>query len=163
MACSLYCNWLLRHGTFCAGDRTGVWEQGSGTLTVTLQQTLKPVTSTVRLSFVLRQPAAAQDARVPKAIMIGMLPQDLSGSVLGGSGVAAVASFSVHESGRVEGEENQLTFRFAANVPIMQGVELTLTGLAGRLEACAGVTTVAALGSASPAIVITISREYELY
>jgi len=127
-----------------AGDRAGVWEQSSGTLKVILQQTLKPATSTVRLTFLLRQPAAPQDARVPKAVMIGMLPQDLSGSVLGASGVAAVAGFSVHESGRVVGEENQLTFRFVANVPIMQGVELTLTGLAGRLEACEGVTTVAA-------------------
>jgi hypothetical protein len=125
----------LQH--LCAGERGGTWQQDTGTLKVALQQTLVPTTGSVTLKFVLRNAAAAQTTSpVPKIGMVGVIPQALDGSVLGAGGLALITSVVVEESGRVVKQENTLTFRVKSNVPLMQGIFLTVSGLAGRLEAC---------------------------
>jgi len=50
----------------------------------------------------------------------------------------------VEESGNVVKQENTLTFRFKANVPIMQDAIIIISGLTGRQEACANEGIVAA-------------------
>ena len=63
---------------------------------------------------------------------------------MGATGVAAVTSAVVEESGRVVGQTNVLTFRLTSNVPLVKDVELSISGLAGRAEACKDETTVVA-------------------
>lgn len=121
----------------------GTWVQETGTLKVTLKQTLLPHTGKVTLSFVLRNAAAAQTViPEPKIGMVGVIPQRFDGSVLGAAGVAVLTSVIVEESGRVEAEENQLTFRLTSNIPLMQGVALTISHIVGRNEACQDQATV---------------------
>ena len=84
-----------------------------------LQQTLLPKQGQVTFVFVLRNAATAQAARpMPKVGIFGVLPQELTGAVLGATGVAAVTSAVVEESGRVVGQTNVLTFRLTSNVPL---------------------------------------------
>lgn len=68
--------------------------------------------------------------------MVGVIPQKLDGSVLGAGILAVITSVIVKESGRVVKQENAVMFRVKSNVPLMQGIFLTVMGLAGRLEAC---------------------------
>jgi len=60
----------------------------------------------------------------------------------GAEGIAVLTGVRVEESGKVVKEENQLTFRVTSNVPLMQGVSITVSHLVGRNEACAQHTTV---------------------
>jgi len=69
------------------GDREGTWAKATGTLKISLQQTLLAHSGTVILSFVLRNAASAQTALpAPTVGMVGVLPQPLQGVVLGAAG-----------------------------------------------------------------------------
>ena len=106
-------------------------------MTTILQQTLLPLLGTVKLSFVLRAAAVQTKPPEPKVCMAGfVMPQVLKGSVLGAGRVALLTSVSVEESGKVVGQENTLSFQVISNIPLMKGAVFTVSGLAGRLEAC---------------------------
>jgi len=98
----------------------------------------------VDISFILRNAAAAQASPAPKVGMVGVPPQALVGSVLSSGGTASLGSVVVEESGNVVKQENTLTFRFKANMPIMQDAIIIISGLTGRQEACANEGIVAA-------------------
>ena len=57
-------------------------------------------------------------------------------------GKAILTGVGVRESGQVVKEENVLTFRMTSNVPLMQGVSVTISHLVGRNEACEDYVTV---------------------
>ena len=53
-----------------------------------------------------------------------------------------VTKFEIQESGTVVGQENVLTIRLVSNVPLFQGLTLSLSRLVGRADACVGESSV---------------------
>ena len=125
------------------GEKIASWQKAAGILTLSLKQTLLPYLGRVTVSFVLRNPATPPSApSVAMVGMVGVLPQALDGSVLGAGGAPEVTKFEIQESGTVVGQENVLTIRLVSNVPLFQGLTLSLSRLVGRADACVGESSV---------------------
>ena len=113
----------------------GNWQQGPGTLAITLCRDL-PAATPVNVTVVLRNPASARPSAATPLVslvysVIRILNFPMSGAVLQGADMQRIVSISAAEDTTVVSQPNTVSITFSATVPLTRGTEITIADLAG--------------------------------